>query len=205
MKSAQGRGRTLDEGVDAALIVGRLKFAALSGAAVLLASGVWAAIPPHVLQISPEDGAVGVALEAEIHVLLQTADQAYGLELFEADTKKLGHLHRVAAAESAPPQDRLHIEVRYARVLGDVHDRIDTSQAACPFIEPSTRELTRGLDAIEGSRETRVDGSTRGRRPPRSTARSRQREVGSSGRIRTENPPSTPADPEQLELDLKRT
>ncbi len=33
----------------------------------------------------------------------------------------------------------------------------------------------------------------------------RQRGVGSSGRIRTENPPSTPADPEQLELDLKRT
>jgi hypothetical protein len=31
----------------------------------------------------------------------------------------------------------------------------------------------------------------------------RQRGVGSSGRIRTENQPSTPADPEQLELDLK--
>jgi hypothetical protein len=29
--------------------------------------------------------------------------------------------------------------------------------------------------------------------------------VGSSGRIRTENPPSTPADPEQLKLDLKGT
>jgi hypothetical protein len=33
----------------------------------------------------------------------------------------------------------------------------------------------------------------------------RSREVGSSGRIRTENQPSTPADAEQLELDLKRT
>ena len=33
----------------------------------------------------------------------------------------------------------------------------------------------------------------------------RQRGVGSSGRIRTENQPSTPADPEQLELDLERS
>ncbi len=56
----------------------------MAALALLVASGVWAMIPPHVKSATPPDGATGVALDAEIRLELQTAQEDPGLQLFEA-------------------------------------------------------------------------------------------------------------------------